>query len=147
MSGQQMFTNTLLVCEDGHISAPRVILYIVFPDLQHLLKEREDDETLYILLPQVNKREVRNLLKTLRPLSVSEPCSRQKRFLTCTLLISSCKPYKCNNRCRYIFSKLTITNDTQTFLMKYFYFMFISLNKPHLQRVKAEIYAVKFDQN
>ena len=41
------------------------------------------------------------------------------------------------NVTRY-FLKLTRTNDTQTFLIKYLYKIFIYLNKPHLQSIKME---------
>ena len=76
LSEDPKFADTTLVFSDGTYSAPRVLLYITYPALQVILKEREEDEKLDILLPQISMSEASNLLKHTIPspsLSYSPP--------------------------------------------------------------------------
>ena len=65
LSDDPSLADTTLVFRDGTYSAPRVLLYIIYPALQAILKERENNEKLEILLPQISMSEASHLLKSI----------------------------------------------------------------------------------
>ena len=64
MANADIMLDTWVVCRDGPVYCARVIFALTFPDMAACFVGREEEDVIRVILPDVTREEISNIIET-----------------------------------------------------------------------------------